>query len=404
MIKKFLENLDNIITPRDVLFLGLTLILFYLLRLPSLIEPYWYGDEGIYQVIGMAMNQGRVLYGEIWDNKPPVLYIIYALFNGDLFSVRFLSLIFGGLSVVVFFMLSKKLFKNQLSIYVSTFFYSIIFATPFLEGNIANSENFMLLPIISAFYLIYSTKEKTRLLTTFAAGIMISLAFLRKIVFGFEQEAVLLIAFLSPVLLTAFYFLLMGVFPDFYRAVFSQNVGYVGHGNYLFFPMGFLYLKVLLLLFSILIILKYRKIFGAPGVLILTWLSFSIFNAMFSQRPYTHYLLVLLPSFSLFLGYILENKKLLAFTLPLAVILISVISLNFKFYSKIIPYYSNYLNFMMDKKSLEKYQSFFDRITPRDYEISRLIQTKAGREVANFLDNYELRYKIGNVRIYERQS
>src|SRR3989344_505530 len=167
---------------------------------------------------------------------------------------------------------------------------------------------------------------------------------------------------------------------------------------------------------------------------------------------------------SLLLGYILENKKLLAFTLPLAVILISVISLNFKFYSKIIPYYSNYLNFMMDKKSLEKYQSFFDRITPRDYEISRfiqaktrdhegiflwsdsgqiyalsnklppgryivsyhitfykeainetkkaldrvrpkyIIQTKEGREVANFLDNYELRYKIGNVRIYERQS
>src|SRR3989344_156756 len=151
MIKKFLENLDNIITPRDVLFLGLTLILFYLLRLPSLIEPYWYGDEGIYQVIGMAMNQGRVLYGEIWDNKPPVLYIIYALFNGDLFSVRFLSLIFGGLSVVVFFMLSKKLFKNQL--------------------------------------LIYSTKEKTRLLTTFAAGIMISLAFLTKIVALFDFAA-----------------------------------------------------------------------------------------------------------------------------------------------------------------------------------------------------------------------
>src|SRR3989338_3155779 len=344
MIKKFLENLDNIITPRDVLFLGLTLILFYLLRLPSLIEPYWYGDEGIYQVIGMAMNQGRVLYGEIWDNKPPVLYIIYALFNGDLFSVRFLSLIFGGLSVVVFFMLSKKLFKNQLSIYVSTFFYSIIFALRFYDE-------------------ISFSKRKLK-------------KTIRKIVFGFEQEAVLLIAFLSPVLLTAFYFLLMGVFPDFYRAVFSQNVGYVGHGNYLFFPMGFLYLKVLLLLFSILIILKYRKIFGAPGVLILTWLSFSIFNAMFSQRPYTHYLLVLLPSFSLFLGYILENKKLLAFTLPLAVILISVISLNFKFYSKIIPYYSNYLNFMMAKKSLEKYQSFFDRIPPRDYEISRFIQAK----------------------------
>jgi len=36
--------------------------IFILLRLPSLVEPYWYGDEGIYQVIGKALNSGRVLY------------------------------------------------------------------------------------------------------------------------------------------------------------------------------------------------------------------------------------------------------------------------------------------------------------------------------------------------------
>src|SRR3990167_9750693 len=99
MIKKFLENLDNIITPRDVLFLGLTLILFFLLRLPSLIEPYWYGDEGIYEVLGMAMRNERLLYKDIWDNKPPLLYVMYALFNSDQFLVRFSSLLFGLLAV-----------------------------------------------------------------------------------------------------------------------------------------------------------------------------------------------------------------------------------------------------------------------------------------------------------------
>ena len=67
--------------------------LFFLLRLPSLIEPNWYGDEGIYQIIGKAMGSGRILYSQIWDNKPPLLYITYALFNGEQFQVRIFSLI-----------------------------------------------------------------------------------------------------------------------------------------------------------------------------------------------------------------------------------------------------------------------------------------------------------------------
>ena len=28
------------------------------LRIPSLFEPYWYGDEGIYLTIGQAMRHG----------------------------------------------------------------------------------------------------------------------------------------------------------------------------------------------------------------------------------------------------------------------------------------------------------------------------------------------------------
>ena len=52
---------------------------FILLRLPSLIEPEWYGDEGIYRTIGLALSRGEVLYRDIWDNKPPLLYWMCAL-------------------------------------------------------------------------------------------------------------------------------------------------------------------------------------------------------------------------------------------------------------------------------------------------------------------------------------
>src|ERR1051326_55110 len=97
---KFLAKLEK---QRVTWFLIITLFLFFLLRLPSLFEPYWYGDEGIYQVIGSALRNGRQLYSGIWDNKPPVLYLIYALFNGDQAGVRFFSLFFGIASVCIFF-------------------------------------------------------------------------------------------------------------------------------------------------------------------------------------------------------------------------------------------------------------------------------------------------------------
>ena len=47
--------------------------LFFLLRLPSLFEPYWYGDEGIYQAVAMLVNNGAHLYSGAWENKPPLL-------------------------------------------------------------------------------------------------------------------------------------------------------------------------------------------------------------------------------------------------------------------------------------------------------------------------------------------
>src|SRR2546421_7706289 len=44
------------------------------LRVPSLIEPSWYADEGTYADIGRSLDHGAVLYRDAWDNKPPGMY------------------------------------------------------------------------------------------------------------------------------------------------------------------------------------------------------------------------------------------------------------------------------------------------------------------------------------------
>src|SRR6266576_2759546 len=139
----------------EVWFLLFASFVFFLLRLPSLFEPYWYGDEGIYEVIGFALRHGRLLYRDIWDNKPPLLYITYALFNGDQASVRLLSLITGVIALVLFFLLARRLLQSKKAIYFAIILFVILFGTPFLEGNIANAENFMMpLSLASALLLL----------------------------------------------------------------------------------------------------------------------------------------------------------------------------------------------------------------------------------------------------------
>lgn len=489
-----LKHMKRIITYFDSWFLIFIVFVFSLLKIPSLVEPYWYGDEGIYQVIGMAMRSGRVLYQGIWDNKPPLLYVIYAIFNGDQFSVRFLSLIFGIASVVAFYFLAKKLFSNKYSVYLSTAVYSFLFSLPLLEGNIANAENFMHFPTILAFFLILNFYGKKNFKIFFISGVLLSLAFLTKIVavfdfaalfltililrfyegsllkinfkkifLGFTEEMIFSLGFVLPVLLSIVYFFFKGALSDYFRAAFSQNVGYVGQGNYFLFPMGSLIVKLLVLITTILLVLKFRKKTGIAGVFILLWLAFSIFNTLFSARPWTHYLLVLVPSFSLLLGLIIENKKIAKVTIPILLITLFLIFSNFKLYKKNIAYYDNFLQFVFGSKSIQRYQSFFDGITPRDYEIARfiqmktdseekvflwsdsgqiyalsnklppgryivayhltmfnnaeeetrdvlnktkpkfIIQTKDSQQISQYLASYELRYKIQGANIYERQ-
>src|SRR6266446_2115484 len=91
----------------DIILLGFLSCLFTLLRLPSLFEPYWYGDEGIYQVIGLALTRGRLLYSGIWDNKPPLLYVLYAIFHGDQPAIRLFSLFTGVITIILFYYLAK---------------------------------------------------------------------------------------------------------------------------------------------------------------------------------------------------------------------------------------------------------------------------------------------------------
>lgn len=406
---KILAKLEK---GRDIWFLIIASLVFFFLRFPSLFEPDWYGDEGIYQTLGIGMRAGRLLYRDIFDNKPPLLYFLYSLVNSDQFAIRLMSLIFGLLSVIVFYYLCKRLFANIRVSFVATTIFAILFGLPLIEGNIANAENFMLLLNISAGYLILRSLDldvahrKSRILVS--AGLILGLSFLIKIVAVFDFAAFagflffanyskklfdilkienllkeiksiapFIIGFIIPIALTVIYFVFNHAFKEFLTATLFSNVGYVGSGNKFIIPQGFLIFKLGLLgSFSLFIFWK-RKVLGLPFAFVSLWLSFSLFDAYFSQRPYTHYVLVLLPAFCLMIGLFLLNKN---FSKLAGVFMLSTfiaVLLSFGLYFKTVFYYQNFAAFILNKQSVTSYQKFFDGSTPRDYEIANYINLYA---------------------------
>lgn len=375
------------------LFLPLVLLIAFLLRLPSLFEPNWYGDEGIYQTIGLSLSRGRPLYAGIWDNKPPLLYLIYGLFAGDQFWVRLASLVVMLLTIVSFCFLAKRLHLQSQTVYIATVLFAFLFAIPLLEGNIANSENFLLLPIILAMTLVFRQKYY------FSAGLLLGIAFLIKIVAIFDLGAVLAflfiiwigkdarlwfakslavsLGFVIPVVVTFTYFFVSGALTDFITATFSQNVSYVGAGNKLFIGQGLLLLKFFTLFLFCLFLFVRRTSLSREHIFIYLWLAFSVFNAFFGGRPWIHYLLTLLPAFCLFLGMILENARYRFINLALCAILLLLIAKNFWIYGKTVGYYMNFIGFIAGAKTSTEYVNFFDWYVTRDYEIATYIRQRS---------------------------
>ena len=131
------------------------------LRMPSLFEPYWYGDEGIYLTLGMALRKGLVFYRDIHDNKPPLLYLVAALAQTQ-FWFRFMLLWWHAATTVVVYKLAELIFsgvKNKATVILTTVIFVAL--TLFFEGNIANGEIFMILPVTVGM-LIINQKSKIK--------------------------------------------------------------------------------------------------------------------------------------------------------------------------------------------------------------------------------------------------
>lgn len=396
----------------------LCLFLTIILRIPSLFEPFWYGDEGIYLALGQALKKGVVLYSGIHDNKPPLLYILASIAD-NVFWFRAMLLIWTMATISLFWALLEKLFgKDKRKVNLALFFFTILANIPLIEGNIANSEIFMIGPVILGILLIFPflLKPKTakvKPLNFLLSGVFFSLSFLLKVpglfdffailavlafAFDFKKETfkklfssvfILSSGFAILIILSFIYFYFKGAFFEYLTSGFLQNFGYLSSwktgsmtSSGASTQSGLMLRGIILAgLLGVLYIVKSHL--SRKNLLIFIWFLFGLFAALLSERPYPHYLIQLLAPASLVLATILFSKKPLAKIVSLFLIAIttfSIIKVGFWTY-KTVDYYSNFTAFALGQKTRDDYFNYFGGHVTQTYLAAEyLIPRTANKE------------------------
>ncbi len=408
MAKKALKNLKKY-------WLIFVLLFVVLLRLPSLFEPFTYGDEGIYLALGQAAKKGLVFYRDIHDNKPPMLYLLAGI-AGNFSTYRLIAFFWNLVTIFVFYQLSKILFKKNLpAVITTTAIFAFFTNIHSFEGNVANAENFMLLPTIAAFYLVskYYFGKKTQvfknIIVWLLAGAFLGIATLFKVPAAFDFAALVILllftlskrnlislignaffavfGFVLPIFITLIYYAFQGAFYQYLAAAFFQNIPYLsswaGQTQASGLPL-FLLARAWVVALLVILLFLLRKKISFRAQLILMWFAFSWFAALLSSRPYPHYLIQVLPALSLCFGLLFAKEKgfLIERVIPATLLVIFIATFSgFQFWSyPSLPYYLNFYQFVLRSKNQQEYFKDFDGRANNIYQVANYLQS---RTIAN---------------------
>lgn len=357
------------------------LVSIFLLRLPSFFEPYYDGDEGVYYILGQMMARGAVLYRDIWDNKTPLIYFLYAVHPTILWVKLSATIFVLGTCLGVYF-LAKKFKINALLATAAT---GVLLSLPALAGNTANSELYFTLPIVWGAYLVWKRRWpfvigllaavaflfKVPAILDFAGMFMATFLLRREFKFYFKMA----LAFIIPILLFVVYFYVNRALPDFILAAFTQNSTYVSVWSGPLGKLGnplILRGVALLLILLTLFILFLKKLVSKEFLFLAFWLGFSIYAALLSGRPYPHYWLQIIVPGILLLFFLLskiKNGRLLAVVFFTLVIFLGKRGEN-------ISYYQNFFDYISERKSWDDYQKYFGDDNVAAYQMANFLEER----------------------------
>ena len=376
--------------------LGAVLALSLIWRLPSFFDPPWVNDEGTYFAVAQALAHGSRLYADIWENKPPGIYLLYSsvyrLFGPSLLSIRVVAA-FTALALVVLTWVIGAQVADESSALAAAVLAGLVLGVPFLEGTTGNAELFLAAFSALAVYLVL-VRDRPGM-----AGLAMAGAVSFKVVAGFDATALGLwlllhrrratrsyVAALSvgvtAVLLAAW---VAGILPAMARDAILYDVGYVGSKNGGAVPW--------------LLILKLLAVLGLTAVvrrapLPVIWVIYAVAGSLVSGRIFGHYVLQAVVPLALCLSLALARRPALSGRLTMAMPVVFVVGAGVSalagwamaahgqdsILARRLQWYPNFIRYALRTESLDVYRSQIDDHVNRNLHVAHVLkQLPAGR-------------------------
>jgi hypothetical protein len=178
---------------RNVLLISLGLAAgTLLLRLPSLTEPRWYFDEGVFTTVAWASSKGLAIYAGAYDLQPPGIYWLYrvliALGAGEHHLVTQIA---GALFVVATALLTFVISMRFMPLRPAALaggLTALVLSIPTLDGDLLNVE----LAALPFFLVSLRLAFSRRWVVIFASGVLLGAAVVTRPSFVFDGLALLI--------------------------------------------------------------------------------------------------------------------------------------------------------------------------------------------------------------------
>jgi 4-amino-4-deoxy-L-arabinose transferase-like glycosyltransferase len=125
-------------------------LVFTVLRLPSFFEPHWYTDEASYVSVAKSLLQGRVLYSQIWNNKPPLqswtIAAVVRVFGPSEVGLHLLTFASGVAALAAVAYAATRILGVRRAC-VATLLCAVALGLPVLDAELALPESLLIAPV-----------------------------------------------------------------------------------------------------------------------------------------------------------------------------------------------------------------------------------------------------------------
>jgi len=297
------------------------LLFFYLLYWNSFSAP-WEGDEGEYAYSAWLMRQGETPYLNSFLQKPPLVIYTYYLAHWlkpfALWPPRLIAFLFTLASCFLLALIAKKTYGVKAA-WTALWIAAPLLSLSTIDALPANTEKFMMLPLVGLIALFVFKKGQETHWTYLAAGILGALAILYKPI-ALPPVFVLLIYWLVANWLknrngrqflktgglvlgggllavgsSLFYFFINGALGEIWQQVFVFNLNYAAASEKYFPTFFFKNIYIFLFNFWPLGLLAAGSFFYRPPRIFLWWSLLVVALLPIMTTSIGHYYLLLSP-------------------------------------------------------------------------------------------------------------